>query len=142
MPTELIINYDDPREKQNFRRLVDTLTGRKKVTIANFQRRRSNQANAYLWGVVYPAFVEFRQEQGEEFTADMAHEFFKLKFLRQPVVNVDTGEVLGQTVRSTAKLPKDEFGVYIEKVVAWLAHYGIEVPPPSTYCEPEQRKSA
>lgn len=128
---ELIVNFADVRERANFRRMVDTLDGLKRVTIKAYRRTRTSQQNRYLWGVVYPAFVQFRQEQGEEFDTAMAHDFFKLKFLRQTVVNKETGEVLGTTVPSTTKLNTAEMAEYIDKIVAWCADYGISVPPAS-----------
>jgi hypothetical protein len=128
-----IVNLDDPREKLN---AVNNLRSRKgvvKMTIKAHRKGRSSNANRYYWGVVLNEFVEFRQGQGEDFTADMAHEFFKLKFLRKPVVNLDTGEVLGQTTRSTADLDTAEFAEYIDKVCAWLAGYDIAVPEANQY---------
>lgn len=124
---DLIVDFDLPREKANFRRVVDALSGKKRIVIKSW--RRTNQQNRYLWGVVYPTFVEYRQEQGEEFTTEMAHVFFTLKFLRKTVVNMSTGEILGTTVPSTTKLNTSEFAEYIDKIVAWLADYGIVVPP-------------
>lgn len=126
--TDVTVNFSEPRERAMFLKMVAALSGPHRVEIKRHHKKRSNPQNAYYWGVVLPAFVQFRHEQGEEFDAEMAHEMFKLKFLRKSVVNIDTGEVLGQTVRSTTTLNTAEFSEYLEKIIAWLADYGITVP--------------
>ncbi len=131
--TELIVNFDNPAERANLIRTIRLLNGPHKVDIKRYRKGRSSQANRYLWGCVYPAFVQFNEEQGESFTTEQCHAFFTLKFLRSSVVNKTTGEVIGQTVASTAKMNTEEFSAYIEKIIAWLADYGIEVPTPERY---------
>lgn len=131
--TDLIINFDDPRQRANLVRTIGLLKGLHKIEIKRYRAGRSNQANRFLWGPVYGAFVQWRQEQGEECTTEQAHFFFTAKFLRSTVVNTDTGEIVGSTVASTAKLNTEEFSIYLDKVLAWLADYGIEVPSPETY---------
>jgi hypothetical protein len=134
---DAIVNFSEPRERSNLIAYLDTLEGFHRIQIRRYRKPRTNRQNAYYFGVVLDRFVRFRHEQGEEFDAEMAHEFFKLKFLRRAVVNKETGEIVGQTTRSTTALDTAEFGEYLDKVIAWMADYGIRVPPPSTYYESE-----
>ncbi len=126
---DLIINFDDTRERANYLRMAGKLRGKQRIITKQYRATRSNQQNRRLWGVLYAAFVEFRQLQGEEFTAEMAHHFFGLKFLRKTIVDHDSGEILGTTIPSTTKLNVSEFNEYMDKIEAWLAEYDIEVPP-------------
>jgi hypothetical protein len=125
--TDLIVNLSDPRETANLIAGVRRLRGMHRVTLKQHRKTRSSQANRFYWGVVLPAFTEFRHGQGEEFDDEQAHEFFKLKFLRKTVVNMTTGEAIGSTVRSTTTLSTTEFAEYIDKITAWLSEFGIQV---------------
>lgn len=137
--TEMIVNFDEPRERANLVRTLSAMRGMRRVEVKMHRKKRTNPQNAFYWGVVLAAFVNFRHEQGEEFDAENAHEFFKLKFLRSTVVNTDTGELLGSTVRSTTTLNTSEFNEYLEKITAWMADYGIVVPEPSPIRQMEKR---
>ena len=127
-----IVDLSNPRERMALINNIRAREGLHKIEIKRHRDLRSGQQNRYLFGVVYAAFVDFRQEQGEDFTVKEAHQFFSLKFLRRPVVDLRTGEVLGQTRRSTASLDTAEFSEYLELIIAWLSDYGIEVPMPES----------
>lgn len=133
-----IIDMDDAKQRATLINSLRTLRGEHRVEIKRYRVVRSKQQNDYLWSVVYPAFVQFRNEQGEDFESDDAHRMFGLKFLRKPIIDKETGEILGQTIRSTTTLDVAEFSEYVEKIIAWLADYGIEVPP----AERDPRKRA
>lgn len=124
---DLIVNFDEIRERAGFSRTVKEWRGVKRITVREYRRTRTNRQNRFYWGPVLGAFVEYRQEQGEEYDTEMAHKFFGWKFLRQQTTDTETGEVLGWTIRSTTKLNTAEMSEYVEKILAWLADYGITV---------------
>lgn len=128
-----IIDLKHPSERQRLHDYIDKLAGKVcKVTIERVQKRRSNQANAYYWGVVVQAFSQFLKDQGEWYTDEEVHEMFKFKFLRRSVVNKKTGEVVSEITLSTSKLSTSEFAEYLDRCIVWLNDmFGIHVPSPT-----------
>lgn len=94
------------------------------LMIHNRKAKRSEQQNAYYWGVYLPIISK---ETGEQ-NIDRLHELFKGMFLTTGVV-----KVLGKPVRmkkSTTELNKVEFSEYI---MAIAAETSIEAPPTENY---------
>lgn len=104
---------------------------RLRVILAEVKRTRSNNQNAYMWGVVYPPIVQMFREAGNNVDAEDVHSYLKehVGKLKQVLVSPD-GEVF-TAVGSTAKLSTQEFEVYLEKVRAWAAEMGCEIPLPN-----------
>jgi len=83
---------------------------------------RSEQQNRYYWGVVVDLLAV-----NTGYTPDEMHEALKFKFLRV------RREKLPDTVRSTARLTKDEFCEYIEGIQRWAAvEMGVVIPDPDS----------
>ena len=94
-----------------------------RLTIERATKTRSNQQNAYYWGVVLPILCA----HFEGYTKDEMHDAMKIKFLS---LHEDNPEKL-QTIRSTAKLNTDEFKAYIEQIQRWAAEFaGVDIPDP------------
>lgn len=129
--TEQIINLDNPAEKQMLLKLIRAMTGRKRFTWCESRPRRSDRQNRMYWPCVVQPFGDFLRAQGEPYTDD---HLLKHKFLRQTVINKETGEVIGEVTRSTTELTTTEFYDYVEQCVAWLADmFHIECPSPEPY---------
>lgn len=93
------------------------------------KNRRSSPQNRYLWGVVYKE-VEIRLKQlGNDVNADVVHEFLKGKFLQVPMIG-EGGEVIENLPGSTADLNKEEFALYVDKIIEWAAQF-LEITIPS-----------
>lgn len=87
--------------------------------------RRSLQANAYLWGVVYQTIAEWSGH-----TEDEIHEAMKELFLpKRELLLKATGETLPMG-GSTAVLDNVAFSKYVSRVKAWAANCGVYVPEP------------
>lgn len=111
------------------------------ISVQEHKRKRSNQANAYLWGVVYPAMVAAFREHGNMVDSEDVHLFCKLHVakLKQVIVTPD-GEIL-HSVGSTAKLTTTEFMDYVTAVKAWAKEVlGIDVPEPNEAINELERK--
>jgi hypothetical protein len=108
---EAPVQFDALRNKLNGQR-VDVIL-KKQV------RKRSNPANAYLWGCVYKLLAEFCGYEPEEL-----HDAMKMKFLR---IHEDTDL---PSIRSTAKLNTVEFAEYVEQVRRLAAEMGCYIPDP------------
>jgi len=102
-----------------------------KLTIKK-KNRRSSPQNRYLFGVVYKE-VEIRMnELGNDVNTDLVHLFFKDKYLQIPLIG-DGGEIIGTLPGSTAALNKDEFSLYLDKIIKFSAEtLGISIPLPNT----------
>jgi len=119
----------------NRKRLQDDLTRfadcSVEITIKK-KNRRSTQQNRYLWGVVYKE-VEIRmRELGNDVDSNLVHDFFKDKFLQKELVG-QGGEVIDSIPGSSAELNKEDFGIYVDKIIEWSASFlSITIPLPST----------
>lgn len=102
------------------------------ITITHDRKTRSNQQNAYLWGIVYPAVLFGLQDAGWEITdEEQVHEYCKQVFAAREVINKDTGEVLSLP-NSTARMQTAEFNVYVDKIKAFAFEYlNITIPEPN-----------
>ena len=102
------------------------------ITIEKKKRKRSNEQNAYLWGVVYTCVKQGMIDVGfRDVTIDNIHELMKGKFLKQDLINQDTGEVFPITGH-TSKLTTIEFNDYFEQIKQWAAEYlNVYIPDPN-----------
>lgn len=102
------------------------------ITITPNRKTRSNQQNAYLWGIVYPAVLFGLQDAGWEIIdEEQVHEYCKQAFAAREVINKDTGEVLSLP-NSTARMQTAEFNVYVDKIKAFALEYlNITIPEPN-----------
>lgn len=113
-------------DRPTFDRFLYTLQGAVEVIVKKPAKRRSNDQNQYLWGVVYPAIAWYTGMSNEE-----VHDAMKMMFLKR-IVTVNGKSI--ETVGSTAKLTTKECTEYIEQVRAFAAmELGINIPDPNEY---------
>lgn len=85
------------------------------------KKQRSNDQNAYYWGVIVEMLAD---EFG--YTKDEMHEALKWQFLR---VKSDHGP---DTVRSTSDLSTAEFEALAQQIRDWaLVEYNVNIPKPN-----------
>ena len=115
-----------------FERFFQLPNGDYIFTVTPNRKTRSNQQNAYLWGVVYPAVLLGLKDAGWEIThEEQVHEYCKQAFAAREVINKDTGEVLSLP-SSTASMQTAEFNVYVDKIKAFALEYlNITIPEPN-----------
>lgn len=102
------------------------------ITLEKRSKKRSNNQNSYLWGIVYPISRDCFKSIGYFLSLDEVHEFFKDKFLKDVVVHPDTGEILGNKVKSTTELDTFEFNEYFEAIIVFVAEtFSTEIPYPN-----------
>lgn len=107
---------------KEFAEYVAKLKGTVQITVEKPKSIRSLRQNAYLWGVVYALISEHTGFHVEE-----VHELCKKKFLTYEKAYK---RKLYKFTRSTASLNKDEFAMYLDKVIQLAAELGIVVPDP------------
>lgn len=100
------------------------------VTVEEFKKPRTNQQNAYLWGVVYPAILEAGGEMLRGWLADDLHEYFLGE-----IYGWETLEGMGRKrlrpLKRTSRMTRSEFMNYLEEVSQRCANIGIVIPEPS-----------
>jgi hypothetical protein len=101
-----------------------------KVTIEPFVRPRSNQQNAYLWGVVYPTIIECAGEALRGWTADDLHEFFLGEIYGWEMLE-GMGRKRMKPIKRSSRMTKVEFMDYLESISQRCAEMGIIIPEPS-----------
>lgn len=96
-----------------------------KVEVSEFKRTRSNEQNAYLWGVAYPAILKHLPG----WDADDIHEY-----CLGECFGWETLEGLGRRrlrpVRRSSRLSTTEFSDYVGHIQRTMAERGIDVPDP------------
>jgi NinB protein len=104
-------------KRSEFDRLIKDFKGSDvTLTVTKRIKRRSDNQNAYYWGVVVADVRDRLIELGHKCTLDMAHEMLKARLNYEEWVNEKTGEVI-KFPKSTADLSTEEFCEYIDKVI-------------------------
>ena len=100
------------------------------VTVEEWKKPRTNQQNAFLWGVVYPSILEGGGEQLRGYTRDDLHEFFLGEW-----GGWETLEGLGRKrlrpLRRSSRLTKEEFTEYLDFITVKCSQLGITIEEPT-----------
>jgi len=123
-----VLLFDDPGAWHGYLR---SLAGKRvRVTVARETKGRTLSQNSWLWGAIYPLIADWSGH-----TVDEIHE--AMKVLHGPKSFLTLGPAadshLGQEMlvpRSTAEYTTDEFSNYCERVRAWAATQGLNIPDP------------
>lgn len=131
--TVIYVNMSDVREAQMLYSEIARLRGDQKFTIEDCRPTRSLKANAYYWACYVNPVARFLREHGQNVTPEEVHIGWRLMFLKHPVLNPDTGEILFDAVPgSTTNLDDQEFSEYLEFIANWMSEKLGFVPPPPT----------
>lgn len=123
---------DRQRTTSGVARYLSTLdrTTNWKIEIGEHKQTRSNEQNAYLWGVVYPTALE----RLPGWDADDLHEYFLGEHF-----GWETLEGLGKRrlrpLRRSSKLSVKEFKAHWQFIQRKMAEFGVDIPDP---CEKAQ----
>ncbi len=114
-----IDNIDD------FNLYLKTLEGKRvDVIIRKYRKNRTENANRYLWGVVYKLIAD---ELG--YSTDEIHALLKGMFLKKAVF---IKQKRYDVIRSTANLTTDEFSEYIESCKRFASQeLSVMIPDPN-----------
>jgi hypothetical protein len=104
------------------------------VEVAEWKKPRTNQQNAYLWGVVYPMVLEAGGEALAGWTRDDLHEYFLGE-----VWGWETLEGFGKKrlrpLKRTSRMTAAEFTEYLHGIENRLMDLGIGPLPEPIYNE-------
>lgn len=135
----IIKHYGEIKEGKllpyNRKRLSNDLSNMKdcevEITIKR-KGKRSLQQNKYYWGCVLPEIQHELKRLGNDFDIETIHEFLKQKFNSEKVVVEATGELI-EMGKKTSQLNKEEFGIYLDRIILWAAQtLEITIPEPNT----------
>ena len=96
-------------------------------------KKRSNEQNRYLWGVVYPCALQGFSDAGHDgLVIEDVHDFFKNRFVNE---GIDiTNEISGETIRihrTTTNLSTNGMMEYIDKIIRFCAEFlNVAIPDP------------
>jgi hypothetical protein len=100
------------------------------VTVEEWKKPRTNQQNAFLWGVVYPSILEGGGEQLRGYNRDDIHEFMLGEW-----GGWETLEGLGRKrlrpLRRSSRLTKEEFTEYLDFITMKCSQLGIHIDEPA-----------
>lgn len=101
---------------------------RLKVVVQEAKKRRSDEQNRYLWGVVYPTILHSGQLDG--WTAEDLHEYFLGEVFGWETVS-GFGRKRMRPIRRSSGLSTTDFADYIARIQQRMAELGVYVPDPN-----------
>ena len=133
-----------PELSRVIRDLLRRLEGKKvRVSVQEHKRKRSCNQNAFYWAVVVPMVLEMFRGAGNDCDEELVHHYLKehvgglVSIVRDPSGTPKT------VVGSTTALSTQEFEDYLERIRAWAAAFGVEIPLPRELNEePTERQTA
>jgi len=136
-----LCNLSDRPTKQRLMAQIGSLDGLYEVDIRPTVERHSDRQRGYFHAGVLKTFHAFINQPGvgdgrHRSMAQCKDILVAEAFGTAPVIHPLTGEMMSQWDRpSTKDFTIEQYSELIEKSIAWLAGFGIEVPPPSLYYE-------
>jgi NinB protein len=103
------------------------------ISLREQKRTRSNNQNAFYWAVVIPLVLEMFVEAGNDTNPEEVHLFLKENVGGSVCVKVlltPDGKRC-PVLRSSADLSTAEFEDFLERVRAWAAEMGTQIPLPN-----------
>ena len=102
------------------------------ITIQKRRKRRSNNQNAYYWGVIVELIKSaILDSWGETMSSDEVHNILKSQLNYKEQINQKTGEVI-KTPKSTTQLSTIECEQFYHECRTWAKEwFGIEIPMPN-----------
>jgi DNA/RNA endonuclease YhcR with UshA esterase domain len=107
--------------------------GRYEIEIKKQKKSRSLEQNNFihlLLGIFAQELVILTGDK--QYTMLKVKDMMKLKFLKAPVIDANTGEITGEIIRKTSELTTTELNVFMEDVIQYAAEkFHIVLPYPN-----------
>lgn len=101
------------------------------IKISEAKRRRSNSQNAYYWGVVIEQVRQLFADSGTDIDKEECHDFLKQHVGGLKDVVCDPSGARHSILKSSTKLTTRDWEDYMEKIRAWAAQFGCQIPFPN-----------
>lgn len=119
---------------QAFRKVISLPDGGYGVIIKRLGRR-SNQLNKYYWGCVIQYQKEGFKNLGNDWSKERIHDFNKVEFDYDEIVNEKTGEIK-RMPGSTKEMTNIQMIEFIEKIKQFSAEWlNVYIPDPNQQSE-------
>ncbi len=99
------------------------------IEITEWKKPRTNQQNAFLWGVAYPAILEGGGEALAGWTRDDLHEYFLGECFGWEMLE-GFGRKRMRPLKRSSALTKQEFSEYLNFLEGRCMDMGITIPEP------------
>lgn len=99
------------------------------IEIVEWKKPRTNQQNAFLWGVAYPAILEGGGEALAGWTRDDLHEYFLGECFGWEMLE-GFGRKRMRPLKRSSALTKQEFSEYLNFLENRCMDMGITIPEP------------
>ncbi len=99
------------------------------IEIVEWRKPRTQQQNAYLWGVVYPSILEAGGEVLVGWQRDDLHEYYLGECFGWEMLE-GFGRKRMRPLKRSSALNKQEFTDYLEFISQRCAELGIVIPEP------------
>ena len=106
------------------------------ITVERFSKKRSLAQNSFIH-LLFQIFADsFNETTGNDFSMQKMKDWMKKMFLTEPLVDENTGEIIGEYVRHTADLKTVEMMSFLDKVVQYAQEeWNIKLPLPNEQIE-------
>lgn len=125
---------------ESIRRLLEKKReGLIKISIEDYVSSRTNPQNRYYWKVIVGGIKDHMKASGVCTSAEGIHEYIK-NVLCPDICEVETVERIFDfdyqfKKKTTAKLTTEQFSELCERVRAWAAENGLQLPLPNEQWE-------
>jgi hypothetical protein len=99
------------------------------IEVTEWKKPRTNQQNAFLWGVAYPAILEGGGEALAGWTRDDLHEYFLGECFGWETLE-GFGRKRMRPLKRSSALTKQEFSDYLNFLEGRCMDMGIVIPEP------------
>lgn len=130
---ERVVNLSNAAEKGLVLDDIRARSGNHRIKITRARSARADRLLKFYWPAVVQPFADALRAMGIVITDRQVHGLLCLKYLRTPVVNRATGEVLGQMFSTTEDLTDEQLSEFVDKAGAWVdgVMKQIKAPPVS-----------
>lgn len=136
-PCRVVNGLLPPDVGRALRALLKGLDGKWVVLSVREKKRPSSlPQKKYYFSVIVPLVTALLREHGNDVDEEETHLYLKAEVGRLKKVVTDPSGVRKTTVQSVAKLTTEEMEGYLERVRAWAAENGLQVPRPNEATEP------
>ena len=85
---------------------------------------RTTAQNSFYWAMLRAISEQIRPSKAHD--PDVWHAYFKTLFLPTRMTELPNGQVI-ESEPTTTGLTKQEFSDYVEQVLAWATHHGLQM---------------
>lgn len=140
---EKTYDLSHPGVKRMILAAISNASGIHRFELTRVRDQRSHDQNSFYFGVVLKEVqAGISEAWGENLSTEKLHVLMRQKFLTEPVVNMNTGEVMGEVVKSTTELDTKEFSEYIDQIAKFAGEYlGVTIPEADKYYRITRKES-